>query len=126
MAFLCLFFVLLYSLTAVRGVYSGDSGEILAAANSLGLAHPIGFPLYLVTGKLFSLLFPIGEFAFRLNVFSAVLTALSVGIFFLILRRRGISRAASFLSSIIFGFGQSIWSTAVSARVYSLSLFLVL
>src|SRR3989344_8625352 len=126
MALLCLFFVLLYSLTAVRGVYSGDSGEILAAANSLGLAHPTGFPLYLVSGKLFSLLFPIGEFAFRLNIFSAVLTALSVGIFFLILRQLDILRTASFFSSAILGLGQSIWSTAVSARVYSLSLFLVL
>ncbi len=47
-----------------------DSGELIAAAYTLGVAHPPGYPLYVLLGWLFSRL-PVGNVAWRLNLMSA-------------------------------------------------------
>ena len=47
-----------------------DSGEMASAAWTLGVAHQPGYPLYIISAKLFSLL-PLGNPAWRLNLFSA-------------------------------------------------------
>ncbi len=68
---------LFYSLIiqAPPSVYPGDSPEVAAAAYSLGVMHPPGYPLYAVAGKIIISVLP-GDEAFRLNVFSAFLAAL--------------------------------------------------
>ena len=43
---------LLYLATTCPTVYFGDSGELIAAADSLGVAHPPGYPLYTLLGRL--------------------------------------------------------------------------
>ena len=55
-----------------------DSGELIAAAYSLGVAHPPGYPLYVLLGWLFSRIptclcygRQIGPVAYRLNLMSA-------------------------------------------------------
>lgn len=53
-----------------------DAGELGAAAVQLGVAHPTGFPVYLLGAKATSLL-PAGELALRLNLFSALCGALA-------------------------------------------------
>ncbi len=68
-----------YLRTACRTVYVGDSGELAAAVHTLGVAHPPGYPAYVLLGKLFSVLVPFGRPVWRLNLFSAVMTAVSVG-----------------------------------------------
>jgi hypothetical protein len=57
----------------VRG---GDCGELIASSFTLGIAHPSGYPIWCLTGKLFSLL-PLGEVAWRYNLFSALCGALA-------------------------------------------------
>jgi hypothetical protein len=69
------------------GLMSDDSGEMVAAAYRLGLPHPPGYPLFNLLGHFFTLL-PIGTVAFRLNLFSALLTLASLG-FVLDTCRRG-------------------------------------
>jgi len=56
-----------------------DSGELIVAARFLGVAHPPGFPLYLILAHLFSLI-PIGSVAFRINFASAFFAALASGL----------------------------------------------
>src|SRR5262249_50248410 len=41
-----------YLLTASPGLATGDSGELIAAAWTLGVAHPPGYPLYTALGFL--------------------------------------------------------------------------
>ena len=53
-----------------------DSGELIAAAATFGVAHPPGYPLYVLLGWLFSKL-PVGGVAYRLNLMSAVFAALA-------------------------------------------------
>jgi hypothetical protein len=55
---------------------SGDSGELISASYTLGIAHPSGYPLWCLGGRLFSLL-PWGEVAWRYNLFSALCAALA-------------------------------------------------
>ena len=52
---------LIFVRTACRTVFVGDSGELAAAVHTLGVAHPPGYPLYVLLGKLFSVLVPIGR-----------------------------------------------------------------
>ena len=44
-----------------------DSGEMACAAWTLGVAHQPGYPLYIISAKLFSLI-PLGNPAWRLNL----------------------------------------------------------
>jgi hypothetical protein len=53
-----------------------DSGELIVAAHSLGVAHPPGFPLYVMLAHLASLV-PIGNVAARVNFASAIFAALA-------------------------------------------------
>ena len=72
------FFVslLVYLWTLAPTVTLVDSGELIVAARFLGVAHPPGFPLYLILAHLLSLI-PIGSIAFRINLASAFFAALA-------------------------------------------------
>jgi hypothetical protein len=67
-------FILIYSLAPT--VYSGDSGLFSAASYFLGSAHPPAYPLYILLGKLFTLI-PFGNIAFRVNLLAAVFGAMT-------------------------------------------------
>lgn len=60
--------------------YGGDSGELIAASYRLGIAHPTGYVLYALLGRTFASLLPIGEVAWRYNLFSALCGALCIGV----------------------------------------------
>ncbi|MBU1180183.1 DUF2723 domain-containing protein, partial [Patescibacteria group bacterium] len=110
-----------YLLTMPASVYTGDSGEIATAVATWGIAHPTGFPVYLVLGKLFSYLVPFWEFAFKLNIFSAFTGAATVGILFLILQKIKINYWISVAVSLSLAFAHTFWSHATVVRVYGLS-----
>lgn len=63
-----------YSLTLAPAVTLVDSGELIVAARTLGVAHPPGFPLYVLLAHLATLI-PIGSVAVRVNFASAVCAA---------------------------------------------------
>ena len=71
--------LLVYRWTLAPTVTLVDSGELIVAARFLGVAHPPGFPLYLILAHLFSLI-PIGSIAFRINFASAFFAALASGL----------------------------------------------
>jgi len=66
----------IYNWTLAPTVTLVDSGELIVAARSLGVAHPPGFPFYLMLAHLASLV-PIGSVAVRVNFASAVFAALA-------------------------------------------------
>ena len=66
----------LYLRTLAPTVLGFDSGEFQFVVPTLGLAHPTGYPLYLLLGKLFTAL-PVGDVAYRVNLFSAVAMAVT-------------------------------------------------
>src|SRR5215475_13854809 len=68
--------LLLYMLTLAPTVTLVDSGELILAAHGLGVAHPPGFPLWILLAHLASLL-PFGNVAARINFSSAFFAALA-------------------------------------------------
>ncbi len=68
--------LLVYFWTLAPTVTLVDSGELIVAARFLGVAHPPGFPLYVMLAHLASLL-PIGNIAARINFASAFFAALA-------------------------------------------------
>ncbi len=113
-----------YVRTACRTVYVGDSGELAAAVHTLGVAHPPGYPLYVLTGKLFSVLLPFGRPVWRLNLFSAVTAAASVGLLQATLHRLGLPWYLSVSGALAWAFSASLWSQSGIARVYALGVSL--
>jgi len=49
-----------------------DAGDMISAAWTLGIAHPPGYPTYVLLAKLSAFLTPFANVAFRINLFSAL------------------------------------------------------
>lgn len=111
---------LIYGLTLSPSVGAGDSGELILAAQSLGIAHPPGYPVWVLLARLAALL-PWGSVALRVNALSAVLAALAAGLFYLLAARCGLPRLARAAATVVFAGSTLVWTSAVHAEVYSLS-----
>ncbi len=66
----------LYLITLAPTVTLVDSGELILAAQTLGVAHPPGFPLYVLLAHLATFL-PFGNAAVRIHLASALFAALA-------------------------------------------------
>ncbi len=120
---LVLFVVVLsiYIYTAAPSVYDGDSGDLTVAVNVMGLPYPTGFPLYIILGKIFTTLIPVGSLDFRLNVFSAFCAAAIVALMYFVFKNLGIKRFIAIIGCLTLAFSKTLWSHAGAARVYSLN-----
>jgi hypothetical protein len=74
----------IYLLTVSPTVNFIDSGELITALYEPGIAHPPGYPLYVLLGYVVSHALW-GEVAWRVNAFSAFWAAMSVGVFYLLI-----------------------------------------
>ncbi len=72
-----------YAWTLAPTVTLVDSGELILAARSLGVAHPPGFPLYVLLAHIATLI-PIGNIAVRVNFASAIFAALAAAVLSLV------------------------------------------
>src|SRR3989449_10721353 len=77
----------IYALGACPTIYVGDSGELVTAVHLLGIPHPTGYPLYVLLGKLWTLLIPAGSIAWRMSLFSAACAAATCGALYALARR---------------------------------------
>jgi 4-amino-4-deoxy-L-arabinose transferase-like glycosyltransferase len=101
-----------------------DAVMLQMQVSVLGIAHPTGYPTYLMLTHLFTYL-PFGDPAYRVNFGSAFYAALSVVAVYaagLLLSRRVVAAASGALA---FGLGTALWSQAVIAEVYTLNALLV-
>ncbi len=135
----------LYVITLTPGVPPTDSGELALAAWLPGIAHAPGFPLYVLLGWLWTHLLPVGRVVWRLNLFSAVMAALAVGLTYALARLtllapggrgRGDAQSASPVpdqwyatltaaaAALTLGLGRTVWGWATVAEVYTLNLAL--
>jgi tetratricopeptide (TPR) repeat protein len=112
-----------------------DCGEFIATAFSLGVPHPPGSPLYLIIGRIFSLIPISSDIAFRVNIISPIVSAAAVLFLYLIIVKiiahwRGsiknkndviVAFGAAIIGAVTFAFTDSHWFNAVEAEVYSIS-----
>jgi len=120
--FILTFIIYLSTLSPTVG--EADSFEFQVVSYTLGVAHPTGYPLYTLLGKLFTLL-PIGNVAYRVNLISPLFASLAVVFLYLCLMHLTRHRAASLLAALTFAFSRTFWSQAVIAEVYTLNAFFV-
>jgi hypothetical protein len=85
-AALTLLWLAVYLTTVSPTVNFIDSGELITAVREPGIAHPPGYPLYVLLGYVASHVLW-GEEAWRVNVLSAFWGALAVGAFFILIFR---------------------------------------
>jgi len=122
-----------YFLTTQPNVGLLDSGEFLTASVHVGVPHPTGYPLWTILSHLFTL-FPIGNGAWEVNLFSGFCTAIAVGLVALILSnslrwagvRDVIAQILGAGWAIALAFSVSMWSQAVIAEVYGLHSLMVM
>ncbi len=120
----CLVFLLTFGLfvkTSCPAVYVGDSGELTVAAHVLGVAHPSGYPLFVLLTKAAQLL-PIASIVARSNLFSAFATALAACFLVELFLVLGVRRLLSVALTLLIVLSSVIWSEATVARVYGLNL----
>jgi len=110
----------LYALTLGTHVGEADTFEFQVVAPALGIAHPTGYPLYVILGKLFSLL-PFGSMAFRVNLTSAVAATLAAVVVYAVTARLGGRRLVAFTAALAFASAHVMWSQSIVAEVYALN-----
>jgi hypothetical protein len=111
----------LYFRTLAPGVGAGDSGELLLAAESLGVPHPPGYPLWTLLARLAAAP-PVGSLAWRVNALSALLAAVAVGLLYVLARRLGAGRVGAAAAAALFAASVPLWRVAVEAEVYGLAI----
>ena len=119
----------LYALTAAPGIVNlfDDSLEFQVVGPTFGIAHPTGYPLYTLLSGIWSrVLFPFGNWAWRMNLFSAVAAATAVCLVFLLAQRLvttvggAPNRWAGITAALAFGLVPVWWQQATMAEVYAL------
>ncbi len=117
--FLFLTFFGLYVFTAAPHLAPyRDAGEMVTVLHTLGVAHPPGYPLYTLIGKVASL-FPFGNFSYQINLFSGLCAALALVVFFWTLKT-WTSPIVSMACIAFVGVSHPFWELAVVSEMYSL------
>ena len=120
-----------YVVTLAPTVTFWDAGEFIAAAHTLGIPHPPGTPLFVMIAHTWGLLVPIGEYAYRTNLLSAILSASAAGFFFLVVHEslRGwagsLRTAAAAAGALIGAFTFTNWQNSNETEVYAVATFTI-
>ncbi len=131
-----------YVLTVERTASFWDCGEFIACAYKLQVPHPPGAPLFLLIGRMFSLLSfgDVTKVAYWINMVSVVSSAFTILFLFWtisLLARKIIGKkddeltqgetfavlGAGIVGALAYTFSDSFWFSAVEAEVYGLSSF---
>ena len=127
---------IVYLLTIEPTASFWDCGEFIASAHKLQVGHPPGAPFWMMLGRFFILLFPVGYEALAVNVMSAL--ASSFTILFLFWSITHMARkfvpdvetsrgqliailGSGAIGALAYAFSDSFWFSAVEAEVYAMS-----
>jgi hypothetical protein len=124
-----------YALTISPTVGFIDSGELAAVASTMGVAHPTGYPLYTLIGRIASMLpLPFTPMQ-QLNALSAVTCVAAAMLAFAAFRRylvqtgregeTGLATISAGAGALVLAFSETFWSQALVVEVYPLHALLV-
>jgi MFS family permease len=104
-----------------------DGGDLITAAFTNGVPHPPGYPTYITLGQIMARL-PIGDVAYRFNLFSAVCMALAAGFTTLSILQmmpstlpRFVGQGVAMVASLFFVAAPMVWGQATIAEVHALN-----
>src|SRR3954463_11228870 len=124
--------LVLYRITLAPSTAMWDTSEYISAAYTLGLPHPPGNPLFVLIGRVFSILPIAPNVAMRINVLAAVCSAGAAAMWFLITERvlvgwlpmRWQRIAGATVATLIGATSFTVWNqSVVNEKVYTVSLF---
>ncbi len=90
-----------YAASAYPSLAARDGCDLALSALTLQPAHPPGYPLYSLVGRLWLALVPFGSPAYRLNLLSAFTAAAACALFFVWCRKRCGAAAAAALTAAL-------------------------
>ena len=112
----------LFAAGAAPSVTFGDAGEFTAAAATLGLPHAPDYPFYTLAARAFGVLAPLGNWAYRTNLFSAAASAAALAVLGDALRRLGLGRPARWAALLGLGLAPLWRYEAAVTEVFGLHL----
>ena len=129
----------LYLKTMAPSASFWDCGEFIASSYTLGIPHSPGTPLYVLIGRVFTLLPLPLSIAGRVNFMSVVSGALGVLFVYLLVVRfldhmlgksetvsaTLVKVTAAFSGAMFLTFSNTYWSNATEAEVYAMSAFMM-
>ncbi len=126
----------LYALTLAPTTAFWDTSEYIATAHILGIPHPPGNPLFVVLARAWEILLaPLGiGVAARINLFSATMSALAHGLWFLVIhhvlrsfsRNRVVPLVGAGVAVLVSATAFTVWNQSnVNEKVYTVSLFTI-
>ncbi len=115
-----------------------DCGEFIATAYTLGIPHPPGSPLFLLLGRLFSVIPFFSDIGARVNLISTLASAATIMLTYLVTVRlimlyrhnepdiwspaeKISAYGGAVIGALALAFSDSFWFNAVEAEVYALS-----
>ncbi|RME26777.1 MAG: DUF2723 domain-containing protein [Candidatus Zixiibacteriota bacterium] len=130
---------IVYAMTVQRTFSFWDCGEFIACSYILGIPHPPGTPLFVMLGRLFSLVPTSADIAHRVNYMSVLFSAITAMLSYLLTVKlvrhffpdhghSGTNRYLVYLGGLagafFVAFGATNWANAVETEVYAPSLAL--
>jgi len=117
--------LVIYILTLEHKLVGGDTSWYAIQIPEMSLMVPTGYPTFSLLEKLITYL-PIGDLAYRLNLFSAIFGALTILFLFLSINKLVKNEVISFISSMIFAFILPFWEVANRLEFDTLNSFFVI
>lgn len=128
-----------YVFTLAPTVTFWDAGEFIAAAKILGIPHPPGTPLFILLSHVWGEALPVGEFAWRLNLLTAMFSAAAGGFWFLVVHEslvpatvdmapqtaRRLRLWGSAAAVVLAAFSFTTWQNSTETEVYAVAAFLI-
>ncbi|MDB4914812.1 MAG: hypothetical protein JWM95_2456 [Gemmatimonadetes bacterium] len=120
----------LYVITLAPTTAMWDASEYITAAYILGIPHPPGNPLFVLLGRVASLM-PVGSVAVRVNLLAAFCSSMSAAIWFLVAERvlvawsniRWTRIVAAVTAALLGATTFTVWNqSVVNEKVYTVSL----
>ena len=109
-----------------RSIYGGDAGDLVSAVCVGGVAHPPGYPLYTILGRILNFL-PFYTPAWRVSLLSSLPAAAVVTLIFLFVWKLTRSRLVGLVTALSLAFSYLFWLYASVPEAFSLNnLFVVI
>src|SRR3954470_22353670 len=121
---------LLYLATLAPTTAMWDASEYITAAYTLGIPHPPGNPLFVLLGRVATLI-PLGSVAVRVNMLAALCSAGTAAVWFLVAERvlshwftqRWTRLAGAAVATLLSATAFTVWNqSVVNEKVYTVSL----
>lgn len=111
----------LYLATLHPSLPGGDSGELIAVAHELGIAHPPGYPLYTLLGHVWIRAWGFADPAWAMNLLSAITQALASGVLTAATWRLTRDRTTALTAGALWTVTAPVWKMAIVAEVFALN-----